>query len=859
MEETNYKPIKITLRFLFCWAIFLLVSSTIYANSKETVLIRGRIIDRDRQPVPFSSVYITHPQTPTAVVRGTVSNNEGVFALQAAHNSLYTLHVAFLGYKEYAVTVKTDSTEVNMGDIVLEEGALQLANVTVKPPLEVTADKIIYRFENDPARAKSSLFDLIGNMPLITIDPNGKVIVGDKNKTYIVLRKGREDALFNFQNITFEELIRKLPAMGFTTFEIWTVIPPKYSQYDYVINILPDPNQRLFGMVGAPSFSYDFERGALQAGLGGNGSADIFRFSGGVTYGHTDAPKNTRTTTTTFYETESVPESLYGQHVENRFESDTRQANLAASLDITKRQFITFHFRASFGNSENNRYTTTERKNAENWLYRSLSKYMTISESDTWSAGATYQFDFRKPNRALSVSYLYSSAPSQRSDFRETAYTEGTGTDEAGSAKDDVTGTTHRVQFDYYDQFWNDKLKFNAQAGYLTMNYNSEGRTLNELTGAEEVDKYTRLKQDFHRIDGLVNFSYNANKRLNVSTKLTADYLPDYNYTQSTTGTFIETVRQKELLLTPDVQLSYRFRIAEPKKKKAAKPYDEMTINEKIAFLQNAAATGKNVNDLLSGAIVPNSSVRFMYQYRQRRPGISQLTNYVDEEDPLYIRRGNPGLRPESDHLFNFAFSSWFIQSMATSFSFSNDKIVAQSRREGDRIVQSFYNAGRNRYFSLGLSHTFFLVSLNPSFSHLKTNYGDGTWREQNTLSVSASRSLMLLKNLTGSMKLTYSKPFNSGVTGEEKNIPVNLSLSLNYTPKLFGNMAFITMSFNDILQWDRRTRSYTNMPDYRQLTESRSRGLPFSVSIRATFGKFKVKPVRGARGSVTGFSTDPE
>lgn len=87
---------------------------------------------------------------------------------------------------------------------------------------------------------------------MIEIDPMGKIIVGSRDKKYIVLRKGREDALFDFRHVTFEDMIKRLPAMGFTTFEIWTVVP-KYKDYDYVINILPDPTSACLGQRVLPA------------------------------------------------------------------------------------------------------------------------------------------------------------------------------------------------------------------------------------------------------------------------------------------------------------------------------------------------------------------------------------------------------------------------------------------------------------------------------------------------------------------------------------------------------------------------------------------------------------------------------
>lgn len=659
-------------------------------------------------------------------------------------------------------------------------------------------------------------------------------------------------------------MLKRLPAMGFTTFEIWTVVPPKYEKYDYVINIIPDPNQKLFGAVASPEAYYNFDRGELRTGIGGNGSADVFRVTGGVKYENTDAPKATRETNTTFYARDNDPETLFRQKETSYNNGNVWRANLSASLDILKRQFITFKFDASFRDSENHRQITSEKTAGENMLSRSISNYTTKSETDSWNVGVAYQLDFSKSDRSLNISYLAGFAPSQRHDGRETDYTPGTDAGEKTLAGDDVESNTHRIQFDYYDQFFIDKLKFNAQAGYLMMDYHSEGITLDELTGIEDINRYTRFEQDFHRIDGFVNFSYNVTKRLNITAKADADYLPGYNTTKSVTGAYEEYIGQKELLFNLEGKLFYQFAIPDPKRKDQ-KSFNEMTPDEKIAYISKQMAAGVSGIDIMnnSSAVIPDSSLRFDYRYNQRRPGIRQLTNYSDEQDPLYTKRGNPGLYLEAYHILAMRFSFWFINSLNTSFSFSNDKIVSQTRREGDKIVQSFYNSGKTRDFSVGLSHSFFKnkVTISPNFGSSYIDFGDGNWRKQQLMDISARYNLKISTFCNTGFSLNYHKTFNSGAEGEEDPFPLDLSMEVLWTPKICGKEVFVSAGLNDVLQWDRRTRRYADMPDYQQFVETGHRGIPLYFSIRTILGKFKVKPVKTTKSSasVSGFSTDIE
>ncbi|MEG0796658.1 MAG: TonB-dependent receptor [Odoribacter sp.] len=849
---------------LSCFMSILLLLISVYIKAEEPVIIRGRIINQNKQPIPYSSVYITTPQDPISIIKGAISNENGEFSLPSGKNKSYIFKVMFLGYKEYTTKIQTNTVELNLGNIILEEVAYKMSEVIVKPPLQVTADKIIYNFENDLNRSKSNLHDMLSKMPMISVGAMGKISVGSEDKTYIVLRKGREDALVNFQNVSFEEMLKRLPAMGFTTFEIWTVVPPKYEKYDYVINIIPDPNQKLFGAVGSPEVYYNFDKGELLSGMGGNGSANIFRITGGVKYGNINAPKYIRETNTTFYAKNNKPKTLFDQMETSYNNNTTWRANLSASLDISKRQFIAFSFNASFSDAKNCRQITAKKIIDSNTSSQSISNYTTKYETNSWNLGATYQLDFKKSDRSLNISYLIDFAPSERDNDREMNYTLGTDANEKTSTENNVKNQTHRIQFDYYDLFFKNKLKFNAQAGYLMMDYHSDGTTLNELTNINDISQYTRFEQDFHRIDGFINFSYNVNKRLNISTKANADYLPNYNTTKSITGTFEEYIKQKKLLFNMEGKLFCQFTIQEPKKE-TAKSFDEMTPDEKIAYMTKQIGAGISAKDIInnSSVVVPNSSLHFNYMYNQRRPGVRQLTNYSDEQDPLYIKRGNPNLYPETYHTFAIKFSSWFINTFSTFFSFSNDKIVLQTRREGDKIVESFYNSGKTRDFNIGLSHSFFKnkITISPNFNNSYINFGDGNWRKQQLLNIGARYNINISTFCNTGFSLNYYKRFNSGTEGEKDLFPLDLSMDLIWAPKICGKEVLISAGLNNVLQWDKRTKKYADMPDYHQLIKTEHHGIPLYISIRTTFGKFKVKPVKTtkSRARVNGFSTDIE
>lgn len=842
-----------------CATFILFMPGFISVMAGGPVWVRGRLLDEERNPVPFATVALSLPGNMSGIVKGAVSGVDGVFALQGEQGKAYNLKISFVGYKEHTKRIQLDSVALDLGEIIMKKTSYKMREVVVKPELEVKADKIVYNFENDPDRARSSVFDMLGRMPMIEIDPMGKIIVGSRDKKYIVLRKGREDALFDFRHVTFEDMIKRLPAMGFTTFEIWTVVPPKYKDYDYVINILPDPNQRLFGATGSPSVNYQGRTGTIDGGLGGNGSANIVRLSGGVNYSHRDAPKTKSETTTLFYGQESAADTTYKEKETMKHVSDVWKVDLSASVDITKKQFVTFKGGASFNDGEMKRMMDGERQFVGSSGENMLSRYVNKNHADAWNAGIVYELTLGSA-RTLNLSYLYNSAPSDEDNVH---YKESDWNDEVKEkVTEQETNRSHRWQVDYYDRFFDNRMTLTARVGYLKMDFKNESRTEDELTGREDMGAYTCFEQDFHRIDGWLNVGYNIGKKLNLTFRVEADYLPDCNVTRFVQGTQEEFVSQKKLLFTPTGDLTWQFSIPKPSEKNQ-KSFNEMTPQEQIAYAIKCAEMGIPATEIQSGVSIPNSRLWLSYGFWQRRPGVTQLTNFIDEQNPLYIKQGNPGLRPEGRHSFYARFGSWFINSLVANFSFSNNKIVSQNKREDGMIINTYDNVGRNRNWGVGASHSFFKSKffVNAGVSGSRTDYGNDIWSKWIEVHAGLKYSQILRPGLSLSASTNYRDCFNRGAVGNEDLFPVDLSLELLWAPKLFGNDAFFVLSANDLLDFKRRSRSYDERPDFYRERDMNNRQIPIYLSFRVTFGKFKVKPVRSAKTEIEirGFSTDPE
>lgn len=808
----------------------------------KTVTIKGSVTDEKDEPIPFVSVWITYPSSPSSIIKSEVTTKRGEFTLAVPENKEYILTIKMLGYSVVTKKFTTVEENIDLGCFKLSVDAVTLKEVTIRPPVTVTADKIIFNFENDPDRPKSNMLDMIRKVPLILIDPfDDKIYIESPQKTYTVLRKGRVDAQFSSMGIKFEEMLQKLPAMGFTTFEIWTVVPERYAGFDYVINILPDPTQRLFGAVGANEARYNAREGELSLSQSVNGSADIIRFTGNFSFLNSNSPKTKGKSSILFYPTDEKEELLILQEDKEWTSGETYNAGLLTSIDITKKQFINLGFK---GNIQDN--STTKNTDTDSLFggisARMLNRYYSTSVIKNWELNADYQLEFDKQERHFNISYYMLSVPTKKDSRLSTIYENSANNGRLTSNKQ--SDITHRLQFDYDESFG--KYNFSSRAGYLVTNYDGQNRVLDMLTNVENEDAYTRLQQEIHRLDGFASLRYNPVKRLSISTTVRSDYLLNDFATTATTGNNLEKIAQKRFLIGGGFGGRFNFNLKLPKK----------------MMMQMMSANQAN------------SSISLYYNLNRSRPSTNLLTNYEDINNPFYIRRGNPNLKVENEHNLRMDFiCSWGL-SQSLIYNFYNNKIVnttvLETNENGTRLVTTYDNSGKHKginymasYSNIGAmmrpprSFDFFLVSTMVFCNIINTDYGNGISGKLSIFVVNTNWSLNIQK-FRSSITFGYNDMRQSGAYGGKTDNPFSLVFGFTKIHKIGDNNLSYNISINNILNQNYQRHSTINMPDFERSFDSSKLRIPVIFSIRYNYGNFKVKPLRKSRNSATveGFST---
>ena len=248
--------------------------------------VAGTLVDSiSKKPLDYASVSIFRA-TGTAPINGVLTDEKGNFKLDGIHPGSYKLRITYVGYPDKFVTgvVTTDSKpDKNVGTIVVAPSAKALKGVEVTGTaalIENKIDKIVYNAEKDITAAGGNATDVLGKVPLVTVDINGNVSIrGDQNIR--VLINGKPSGA---TSTSLSDVLKAIPADQIKSIEVITSPSAKYDAEGSagIINIITK-QKNVSGFSGSVSggvgtrqnngninLGYNKNRFSLTANLGGN-------------------------------------------------------------------------------------------------------------------------------------------------------------------------------------------------------------------------------------------------------------------------------------------------------------------------------------------------------------------------------------------------------------------------------------------------------------------------------------------------------------------------------------------------------------------------------------------------------------
>ena len=196
--------------------------------------LEGKIIDYQKNPVPFANVILFDAQDSTSVYQGTVSTASGIFLMEDIATDEYLIKVSFVGYEDYLQHIKISGDEelpsIRLGEATenLDEVSLNYKNPTVRREV----DRLVFEVQNTSLSSGSS-WDILKKTPGVIV-ANESLMV--RNQPVVVYINDRKVQLSSSE---LQTLLQNYAAENIKSIEVITTPPARYdAEGGAILNII---------------------------------------------------------------------------------------------------------------------------------------------------------------------------------------------------------------------------------------------------------------------------------------------------------------------------------------------------------------------------------------------------------------------------------------------------------------------------------------------------------------------------------------------------------------------------------------------------------------------------------------------
>jgi outer membrane receptor protein involved in Fe transport len=673
-------------KFLFSFVLIsiLFCSKNIFAQTIGS--LSGKVSDLEsKETIPFLNISL-HNNADSLTIKSYQCDANGSFAIKNLPLGTYTIRFSFVGYQTKTIKnilLTAERADVNLGEVTITTDQQMLNEVVIeykKPIIEMQDDKIVYNVDQSIFSEGSVATDILKNVPLVTVDIDGKATIAGKRNTRIFIDGKPSD--YNANSIG--ELLSILPSDALESIEVVTDPSSKFdADGDGIINIVMKKGKKV-GLSGNLT---------SRVGTLGNNNSGIFvskkdtryAFTGNVGYSHNKSLNDGTSNRSNFF-----TDTTYNNQSNNSERlSDGLSARFGGNLDIDSAQSIKFSARGGFNGGNTNSLSENLYLNNESDL-----RYTRQQNNKSGNNYVNYSFDadyyLKLKNRSqynLGVVYARNSTNSDR-DYARYYYNPD------GSAKSDPSLQLNNnadlsnnldINLDYDKSF--DFLRSRIEAGVKTAFSSSD-----ENQAVQSYDYVTNQYEFNPSLTNAFNFSQNIySGYLSLRFKIKNWSLRAGNRAELTDVNF-------------EQENGSNFSI---------KPY--------INFFPSAAINRSFNNKY---------SLGLSYSKRIARPRQNALNPIVDDSDPQNLRFGNPDLIPSITNQYELRFSvfdnDWSV-SPRLSYSESN-KIIERVKTVKDdgsstTTYQNLANSSSLSFSVFGNYRASKNQNFNASFTVSKIGY----------------------------------------------------------------------------------------------------------------------------------------
>lgn len=554
-----------------------------------------------------------------SLVDGMLTKGNGDFNFRNLRPATtYQLIITALGFEPYEQLIQTDPVQKNggasferdLGNISLQQEVKQLADIKIvatKPALEMDIDRKVFNVAKSLTATGGTAVDIMKNIPSVSVDVDGNVQL--RNSPPQIFVDGRPTIL----------TLDQIPADNIEKVELITNPSAKFDAASGagIINVVLKKDKR-FGLNGIATASAGFPKilnGSLNLNLR-EGKLNFFlsggyNQSGGIAKGEAFRENKQN----------GIVQDYFNQTSSNDRLRRFGFINFGADyyLDNRNTLSITQNFgRGRFTNEEEQeqQYYTSS-KVLDYYGYRSGN---TLSNFKRNSTRLSYKRTFPAKGRELTADVTYNSGGGSSNSQIVNNYINPDGSEykPANTVRNEGDNKSHQITF---------------QADYA--NPISENAKL-EIG----VRSYHNIFKSHYNVFGVDN---------GMETKLPLSNNYEYNeMINALYGTYSEKIGK----------FSYQVGLRGEYSK-----FDGLLVDSAFKFGYQYPAKLKNLMDalfpslFLTQEITETDQIQVNFSRRIRRPDFWQLNPFIEINDPLNLRQGNPQLQPEFVNSFELNYS----------------------------------------------------------------------------------------------------------------------------------------------------------------------------------------------------------
>jgi iron complex outermembrane recepter protein len=642
-------------------SLLLLAVSGITAFSQK-VILQGKVVDQNARPVAYASVFVLKNGN---LLSGKICSEDGRYKMLIDSAGTYTINVTHSDFAAYNKTV--DLTAVPDSQVVIMQSlGKELSDVTVTAkwnPLRIERkiDRVVMNVEKNALATGRDALDLLTLAPGVFVNFDGTIFIGGVPGTRVMIN-GR---LLNLSGADLTNYLRNLRSDGIKSVE---VIARPGAEYDAsgsggLINIILKKSTKA-GING--TLGMDYTQGLRgYPGLTPKGSINYntgkWSFSGIMSYLYQKDFVNL-TQDRGFFPNSGKYTSLTNTIRDQR----TKNAQLSATYEIDKKQYIAIDYTGQFRN---------------------------FKETNTSGTSIVY------PDPANTVTSSGSFPMKYRSDLSTAGFNYHRETDTLGSK---LTVLADYTYFNRNTLSNTNSQTFNAIGGLTNdtvFTFTNPSNTRIATFDARHEKNFKSGRQLSYGVRGSITDIVDDNRYAVFKNNIWSDNNTlgfNYSYKENILAGFANLSGR---LAKIDYKIGLRAENSDIRGTLIGGGQDTITKNNYLSLFPDVFLK-KNTNQYGSSFLL------LSYNRRITRPSFSQLNPFRYYIDNFTIKAGNPLLVPQFTSTYSLAYlmkGKYYFELSYTSMKDMISQFVSASTQTGLAVITNG-NVGKNEVYTATLS-----------------------------------------------------------------------------------------------------------------------------------------------------------